>query len=320
MRRIDLLFAATGILWLLAFSAFAQYPSKPVRIIVPFPPGGSGDTVARIVGQPLSQRLGQPVIIENRPGAEGMIGGQAAVRSAPDGYTLFIGAGGTIAAVPALRKNPPYDPVADITPISLLGKIAVFLFVHPSVPAKTLSELIDYARANPGKLNYGTGNPFAVVVTAQFMSIAKLDMVHVPYKGEAPAMTDFVAGRVQLMFANATNAVPQVKEGKLRALVTLLDARSSLLPDVPTVAETGMSRLSIAAWFALFGPARMSRDVTDRLSRNVNAVLMRPEVREQLDKQAFEPKGSTPGELAAYVKEQIDAFSGAARDAGIKPE
>jgi tripartite-type tricarboxylate transporter receptor subunit TctC len=278
------------------------------------------DTVVRIVGQPLSQRLGQPVIIENRPGAEGMIGGQAAAKSAPDGYTLLIGAGGTIAAVPALRKNPPFNPVADFTPISLLGKIAVFLFVHPSVPAKTLSELIDYARANPGKLNYGTGNAFAIIATAQFMSIAKLDMVHVPYKGEAPAMNDFVTGRVQLMFANATNAVPQVKEGKLRALVALLDARSSLLPDVPTVAETGMSRLSIAAWFALFGPARMSIDVTDRLSRDVNAVLVRPEVREQLDKQAFEPKGSTPEELAAYVKEQIDAFSGAARDAGIKPE
>jgi len=278
------------------------------------------DAVARIVGQPLSERLGQPVIIENRPGADGVIGGQAAAKSAPDGYTLLIGAGGTIAAVPALRKNPPYDPVADFTPISLLGKIAVFLFVHPSVPAKTLSELIDYVRANPGKLNYGTGNAFAVVVTAQFTSIAKLDMVHVPYKGEAPAMNDFVTGRVQLMFANATNAVPQVKEGKLRALVTLLDTRSSLLPDVPTAAEAGMSRLSLAGWFALFGPARMPRDVTDRLSRDVNAVLMRAEVREQLAKQAFEPKGSTPGELAAYVKEQIDAFSGAARDAGIKPE
>jgi len=318
MRRS--LFAATGILWLVAFSAFAQYPAKPVRIIVPFPPGGAADTAARIVGQPLSERLGQPVIMENRPGAEGMIAGQAVARSAPDGYTLFWATTSPIAGVRALRKNPPYDPVADFTPISLLGKSAFFLFVHPSVPAKTLSELIAFARANPGKLNYGTGNAFAIVVTTQFMSTAKLDMVHVPYKGEAPAMTDFVTGRVQLMFATATNAVPQVKEGKLRALVTLLDARSSLLPDVPTAVEAGMSRLSLASWFWLFGPAKMPRDVTDRLSRDVNAVLMRPEVREQLDKQAFEPKGSTPEELAAYVKEQIDAYSAAARDAGIKPE
>jgi tripartite-type tricarboxylate transporter receptor subunit TctC len=320
MRRIGRLFAATGILWLVASSAFAQYPAKPVRIIVPFPPSGIADTVARVVGQPLSERLGQPVIIENRPGADGMIGGQAAARSAPDGYTLFWGTTSPIAGVQALRKNPPYDPVADFTPISLLGKNAHFLFVHPSVPAKTLPELIAFARANPGKLNYGTGNAVAIVVTAQFMSIAKLDMVHVPYKGEALAMTDFVTGRVQLMFATATNAVPQVKEGKLRALVTLLDARSSLLPDVPTAVEAGMSRVSLAGWFALFGPAKMPRDVTDRLSRDVNAVLMRPEVREQLDKQAFEPKGSTPEELAAYVREQIDAYSAAARDAGIKPE
>jgi tripartite-type tricarboxylate transporter receptor subunit TctC len=260
------------------------------------------------------------VIVENRPGSEGMVGGQVAARSAPDGYTLFMGSSGSIATVPVLRKNPLYDPVADFAPVSSLGKIAFFLFVHPSVPAQTLPELIDYARANPGKMSYGTGNAFAILVTAQFISIAKLDMVHVPYKGEAPAMADFVTGRVQLMFATATNAVPQVKEGKLRALATLLDTRSSLLPAVPTVAEAGMPRLSLAAWFALFGPARMPQDVTERLSREVNAVLKRPDVREQLDKQAFEPKGSTPEELASYVKEQIDAYSAAARDAGIKPE
>jgi tripartite-type tricarboxylate transporter receptor subunit TctC len=320
MRRIARLSAAIGLLWFAALSASAQYPTKSVRIIVPAPPGGLLDTVARTVGQPLSQRLGQPVILENRPGAEGVVGGQVAATSAPDGYTLVMGSGGNIAAVRALRKNPPYDPVADFTPISFLGKIAFFLFVHPSVPVQTLSELIDYARANPGKLNYGTGNASAIVFTAQFMSIAKLDMVHVPYKGEAPAMTDFLTGRVQLMFATATNAVPQAKEGRLRALVTLLDARSSLLPDVPTVAEARMPNLSLAGWLALFGPAKMPRDVTERLSREVNAVLEHPGVREQLDRQGFEPKGSTPEELAAYVKEQIDAYSRAARAAGIEPE
>jgi tripartite-type tricarboxylate transporter receptor subunit TctC len=188
------------------------------------------------------------------------------------------------------------------------------------VPAQTLPELIDYARANPGKLSYGTGNGFAILVTAQFNSIAKLDMVHVPYKGEAPAMTDFLTGRVQLMFATATNAVPLVKEGKLRALAILLDKRSPLLPDVPTMAEAGMPRLSLSAWFALFGPARMPRVITERLSREVNAVLERPEVREQLDKQAFEAKGSTPEVLASHVKEQIGAYSVVARDAGIQPD
>ncbi len=296
------------------------YPAKPVRIIAPYAPGGVGDTVPRIVGQPLSQILGQPVIIDNRPGAEGSLGGHIAAKSAPDGYTLFLGAGGSMAAMPALRKNPPYDPVADFTPVSQLGKIAFFLFVHPSVPAKTLSELITHARANPGKLNYGTGNAFALLVTAQLMSIAKLDMSHVPYKGTAPAAIDLLTGRIQLMFATATPAVPQVKEGKLRALVTLLDARSPLLPDVPTVVEAGISQLSIANWFALFAPAKTPKDVVERLSRDVNAAIKRQEVREQLDKQAFEPKGSTAAELAIYLKAQIEAYGSAARNAGIRPE
>ena len=298
----------------------STFPNKPIRIIVPYPPGGIGDTVPRIIGEALAQRIGQAVIIENKPGAEGTIGGQVVAKSAPDGYTLFLGAGGTMAAMPALRKNPPYDPVAHFTPISHLGKIAFFLVVHPSLPATTLPELIGYARANPGKLNYATGNAFAHLVMAQLMSIAKLDMAHVPYKGEAPANIDLVTGRVQVMFATATNSVSQVKEGKLRALMTLLDARSALLPNVPTVAEAGMTGLSLANWFALFAPAGTPKDVVERLSREVGAVLMRREVRERLDKQAFEPKGSTPGELAAYVNAQMEAYGRAAHDAGIKPE
>src|SRR5262245_60670819 len=232
MRRVQRLLSVAGILCLTAGPTLAQYPTKPVHLVVPFPPGGVADTVARVVGQPLSQNLGQPVIIDNRPGADGTIGGQAVAKSTPDGYTLLMGTGTTNASLPALRKSPPYDVVADFTPISLLGKVAFFLFVHPSVPASSVRELIDYARANPGKLNYGTGNAYAVVVTAQFASIAKLNTVHVPYKGEAPAIGDFATGRIQLMFATATNTMPLVKDGKLRALATLLDARSSLLPEV----------------------------------------------------------------------------------------
>jgi tripartite-type tricarboxylate transporter receptor subunit TctC len=320
MYGINRMLVAAGFLGLIAFSAFAQYPTKPVRIIVPYPPGGIGDTVPRIVSQPLSQVLGQNIIIDNRPGAEGSIGGQLAAKSAADGYTLFLGAGGTMAAMPALRKNPPYDPVADFTPVSQLGKIAFYLMVHPSVPAKTLSELISHARANPGKLNYGSANAFAILATAQLMSIAKIDMAHVPYKGEAPASIDLMTGRIQLIFSTATTTVPHVKDGKLRALVTLLEARSPLLPDVPTAVEAGMPQLSIANWFALFAPAKTPKDIVERLSRDVNVVLKRQAVREQLDKLAFEPKGSTPAELAAYLKEQLEVYSSAARSAGIKPE
>jgi tripartite-type tricarboxylate transporter receptor subunit TctC len=304
----------------LAFPAAAQYPSKPIRLIVPFPAGGSADLTARIVAQPLSQALGQSIVVENRPGADGAIAADVVMKAAPDGYTLLFATNTAFCAVPAMRKNPTYDPVADFTPISMVGKFGFFLLAHSSVPVRTLPELLDYVRANPGKLNYGTGNSTSIVATAQLKQLERLDMVHVPYKGDAPATADLVAGRVQLMFLTPGSALPFVKDGTLRALATLLPNRSPLLPEVPTTVEAGVPKLSISSWGGLFGPARMSPEIVDRLARETNAVLARTEVREQLGRYAFEGRGSSPAELAEFLKEQLEVWRRTVREVGITPE
>lgn len=301
-------------------TAAAQYPARPIRIIMPFPAGATADTVARIVAQPLSQVLGQPVLVDNKPGADGAIAAELAAKSAPDGYTLLFAGNTQMLGVPILRKNPPYDPLVDFAPITPVVKFAFFLVVHPSVPAKTPSELIDYARANPGKLNYASGNVNGVLAAAQLISIGKLQMVHVPYKGEPLAIPDLLNARVHMMFGTGGVTAPLVREGKLRALATLLPARSSLLPDVPTMAEAGMPQLSIVIWGGLFGPAKMPKDIVEKLSHEVNAVLQRPEVHGQLERQGSEPGGSTPAEFSAFLKQQLADWGKAAREAGLKPE
>jgi tripartite-type tricarboxylate transporter receptor subunit TctC len=222
--------------------------------------------------------------------------------------------------VPTLRKNPPYDPLNDFVPITPVVRFAFFLVVHPSVPAQSLSQLIEHARAHPGKLNYGSGSVNGVLAAAQLMSAAKIEMVHVPYKGDPLAIPDFVDGRVHLMFASGAVVAPLVKQGKLRALATLLPTRSSLLPDVPTAAEAGMPQLSVLIWGGLFGPAKMPTERVELISREVNAILKRPEVREQFQVQGVEPFGGSPAEFTAFLKEQLADWAKAARDAGLKPE
>ena len=300
--------------------AAAQYPNKPIRLIVPFPAAGAADLSARTLAQPLSQALGQPVVVDNRPGADGSIAADLVAKAAPDGYTLFFGTNTAMCGVPAMRKEPPYNSVTDFTPISLVGYFGFFLFTNPTVPALTLRELIDYARANPGKLNYATGNSTSVLASARLKSQERLDMVEIPYKGDAPATADLVAGRVQLMIATPGTAAPFVKEGRLRALVTLASARSPLLPDVPTNAEAGMPPLAITPWAAIFGPAKLPKDIVDRVARAVSTVVVQPEVRAQLERYAFDAKSSSPEELGVYLKEQIDVWIRTARDVGIVPD
>jgi tripartite-type tricarboxylate transporter receptor subunit TctC len=300
-------------------AAGAQYPSKPIRLIVPFPAGGAAELGARIYAQPLGQALGQPVIVEAKPGGDGVIAADLVMRSAADGYTLFYATNTAFSWVPATRKNPPYDPVADFTPVSLVGIFGFFLFSHPSVPANTAAELIAYARANPGKLNYGTGNSTSILMTAQLKLVEKLDIVHVPYKGDAPLTIDLMGGRVHMAFATGA-ALPQVTAGKLRALAAMFPNRSPLLPEVPTAGEAGLGKLSITPWGGLFGPAKMPREIADRVARDLAVVLARPEVRESLGKIAFEPRSSTPEGLTAFLKEQLDSWGRTARAAGIKPE
>jgi len=305
---------------LAAFSVHAQYPDKPVRLIVPFPPGGAAELGARIYSVPLGQALGQPVVVDTRPGGDGVIAADAVMKSAPDGYTLFYATNTAFNWVLATRKNPPYNPLTDFTPVSLVGYFGFFLFTNAAVPANNVAELISYARANPGKLNYGSGNSTAQLFGAQLAKLEGLNMVHVPYKGDAPLTIDLVGGRVQLAFATPGSAAPQVREGKLRALAAMFPNRSPLLPDVPTAAEAGLGKMSLTPWGGVFGPKGMPKDVVDKVSRELNVVLKRPDVRESFGKLAFEPRGSTPEELSAILKQQIETWTSIAREVGVKAE
>lgn len=311
---------AVALLGLAAPAQAQPFPSKPLRIVVPFPAGSATDTISRILGNSVSQAVGQPVLVDNKAGADGAIAAAEVAKAAPDGYTILMATNSPMSVVPAMKKNPPYDPVADFTPITDVGRYTFFIVVHPEVPAKTLPDLIAYAKANPGKLNYATGNTTGIVSTALFQSLGGIRMVHVPYKGEPQAMTDMIAGRVQLMFASSTTAVPQVREGKLRALVTTLPRRSSILPDVPTIAEAGMPQFSIISWAGLFGPAKMPREVTERLNKEFVAAMGRPDVQAAMEKQAFSLQPSSPERLGAYVKEQLEAYRKVLAAAGIQPE
>ena len=298
-------------------TAQAQYPNRPIRFIVPFPPGGLADVLGRTLALHVSPTLGQQIIVDNRSGADGAIAGEIAMKAAPDGYTIFMGTNSPLSAVPTFRKKPPYDPVTHFTPITSLGRPVFFLFVHPSLPVKTVDELVQYARANPGKLAYGTGNTTAIVATAQFKMLAKLDITHVPYKGDNPTTQDLIGGRLQMAFMATVPGYAQARDGKLRILATLLPQRSPMAPDAPTMTEAGYPGVSIYPWIALFGPANMPRDVVQRLEREFKAVLSRPDVNENLNKQGFVPVGSTPAELGDLVKTQLEAWRKAVREAGI---
>ena len=305
---------------LFAVQAYAQFPNKAIRVVVPFPAGSATDTITRILGASVSTAVGQPVLVDNKVGADGAIAGTEGGKAAPDGYTLLMATNSPMSAVPALKKVPPYDPVTDFTPVTDVGRYTFFIVVHPGVPAKTLPELIQYARANPGKLNYATGNTTGIVSTAFFSSLAKIEMVHVPYKGEPQAMTDLISGRVQFMFASSSTSVPQVRDGKLRALVTTLARRSPILPEVPTIAEAGMPEFSVTSWAGLFGPARMPKEIVDRINREFVAAMGRADVQAAMDKQAFVLSPSSPEKLGAFVKEQLESYRNILRAAGVQPE
>ncbi|MCX7962381.1 MAG: tripartite tricarboxylate transporter substrate binding protein [Burkholderiales bacterium] len=309
MKRILATLAAA----LACASAAAQYPNKPIRLIVPFPPGGAAELGARIFAQPLGERLGQPVVIETRPGAEGIIASEAVRRAAPDGYTLYYGTATGMSFAPAAKKVPPYDPVNDFTPISLVGFFGFFVFSHPDMPVRTLQDLVGYARANPGRINYGTGNATSILATALFASANRLDMVHVPYKGDAPLSLDLIAGRVHFAFATPGTLTPQVREGKIRVLATMLPNRSPLFPEAPTLPEAGFAPMPIVPWGGLFGPAKLPQDVVDRVGRELAVVLARPDVRESFGRIAFEPRASSPEALRALVVEQLEAYGRAAK-------
>jgi len=312
--------AAACLLVLAAPAVFAQYPTKPIRLVLQFPPGGTADALARIISVPLAQALGQSVIVDNRPGADGAIAGELVAKANPDGYTVFLGTNSAMSGVPTLRRKPPYDPVRDFEPISMVGRFTFFVYVHPGVPAATLKEFTAYARANPGRVSYGTGNTTSILATAQLSALAKLDMVQVPYKGDAPTMNDLVGGRVQISIASTLPGLALAKDGKLRILATLLARRSPHFPEAPTMAESGFPEYSVVAWAGMYAPARTPPAVTGRLNRDITAILARPDIRELIDRQAFEPQGSTPRELGEFTRAQLAVWREAVRHAGIQPD
>lgn len=305
---------------LFSAAASAQYPQKPIRLVVPFPPGGAADLTARVVAGPLGQLLGQPVVLDYKAGADGAIAGNDVKNAAPDGYTLLFGTNTGMCAAPVLRKNPPYDPLNDFTPVALVGKFGFFVFTHASVPAGSMKEFIAYVKANPGKLNYGTGNSTSIITTAQLATIEGLQMQHIPYKGDAPSTLDLVAGRIQLLIATPGSVLPHVKDGKVRALATLLPSRSPLLPDAPTMQETGLKDIPIQPYAAIYGPARMPKEVVDRLAKATQEAMAQPGVKEGVARHAFEAQSSNPEQLAAFHREQLDLWRKTMKDVGIHPD
>jgi tripartite-type tricarboxylate transporter receptor subunit TctC len=304
----------------LPLGALAQYPNKPVRIVLQFPAGGLADTVIRALAIPLQESLKQTVIVDNKPGADGAIAGEFVKNAAPDGYTLFFATNSALSAVPALRKNPPYDPVKDFTPISMVGRFPFFVFAHPSLQPNSLKDLVAQARAHPGKLNYGSGNTTSILATAQVASLAKIEMAHIPYKGDAPLMIDLVAGRLHFAIASTAPGANLAKEGKLKVLATLLQRRSHLFPEAPTMAESGFPEYSLVPWGAMLGPAGLPREVVNRINKDVAAALNHPRVKDVDKNFGFEFTGSSAAELGKFVRDQAAAWRQGVKEAGITPD
>ncbi len=303
-------------------SALAQaFPTaKYIRVVTPLPAGSATDAIARTVSKAAAEILGQNIIVENKAGADGAIAAIEVMRAQPDGYTLLLGTNSPMSAVPASKKVPPYDVNKDFTPITDIGRFTLFLVVNSELPVRSLQELIAYAKANPGKLSYASGNTAGLVAMEQIKSLAGIDMLHVRYRGEPAAMTDLLANRVQLMFANLTTAMPHITNGNLRPLTLTLAERSPVLPDVPTVSESGLNGFSMTSWSALFGPAGIPADVVEKLNRAFAEAVQRPEVVQTLAKQGIPLKSSTPAELGEFVRAQLRQYIAVMRAAGMEPE
>ncbi len=320
MRKLLLAVAALFAFWPTAVVHAQAWPSKPIRFVLSFGPGSASDAISRILAQELTATLGQPVVIIHKPGADGSISGIEVQRSAPDGYTFLFGTNSALAVAPNLRKTPPYNVLTDFTPVSLVGINTLFFVVNPTLPAKSIAELVAYCRANPGKLDVATGNTYAIVATGLFAKNNGLKVETIPYKSEPDAIVDLLAGRVQLIISTSTPVIGHVKEGKLRALATTTDERSPLFPDVPSHTETGQEKFPFAPWFAVVGPAGLPAEIVTALNKAIVAAIAKPAVREQMQKHGVVPKSTTPDEIVAYIKDQHDIWKSSLRDANIEQQ
>jgi tripartite-type tricarboxylate transporter receptor subunit TctC len=306
-----------------ASSVAQEFPTKAIRIYVGFAPGGGTDIMTRIVAPRIGERLGQPVIVENRPGAGGNLATEAVTRAAPDGYTLLMGTIAALAINPSLYKNLPFDPIKDLTTISMGVSLPNVVVVHPSVPARTLDELITLAKQQPGKLTYASsGNGTAGHLSgALFESMANVSLVHIPYKSGGQAMTDLIGGQVSMSFAAAPGAIPQIKAGKIRVLAVTTRNRSAFLPDVPTVAEaSGIRGYESSNWYGLVGPAKLPRNIVDRVNAAMVETLKEPATREKLALQGLEATPSSPDEFAAFLRAEIVKWAKVVKDTGSQPD
>lgn len=306
---------------LLSVGAGAQdYPSKALRMIVPFPPGGVTDIVARAVAAKLSIEMGQAVVVENRAGASGVIGAEAGARSLADGYTLVMGNISTLAINTVTFAKLPYDPVASFDPITMVAIQPLIIAVHPSLPVKSLSELVQLAKSQPGKLNYGTAGSSIHLAVEFFSSATGIKMNHIPYKGSAPALTDLMGGQIQVLFDPFSSIHPHVASGKVRALAVTTDKRSATAPNLPTVAESGYANFDISSWQGIVVPAGTPKAVIQRLHRDLVKVLSAPEMKERFAQYSAVTAASTPEQFSAYIKDEIARWQKVAIDSGIKPE
>lgn len=298
-----------------------NYPARPVRWIVPFPPGGAADIVSRAIGVKLSETWGQQVVMDNRPGAGGNLGIEIASRASPDGYTLVI-VPATFTTSPSLQRHLPYDPAKDFMPVTLASSSALILVVHPSLKAASVRELIALAKSRPGQLNYASSGigASAHLAAELFKTMAGVNIVHVPYKGQPPAMLDLISGQVQMMFPNAPVALPHLRAGKLRALAVTTLKRSSILPELPTMAESGLAGFEVNQWSGLMVPAGTPKAIIAKLHDDIARALELPDVRKNLTSLGFDPVGSTPEEFSAYIRSEIRKWAKVIADAGIRPQ
>ena len=322
LSRRMLVTTVAFVLALGASSAFAQaaWPAKPIRLVIPFPAGGSTDIVGRLIAEKLSQSLGQPVVVDNRGGAGGTTGSDVVAKAAPDGYTLLMGTSSTHAIAPALYPKLPYDVARDFAPITLLGTATILMVVHPSVPAKSVTEFVALAKSKPGQLMFGsTGNGSVSHLTAEhFKTASGIDMQHVPYKGDTPMTLDLVAGRLHVAFGTAVAFLPQVQAGKLNALAVTDAKPSPVAPQLPTVAASGLAGFEALQWFGLLAPAGTPKDILTRLHSEVAKALQLPEVQERLQGLGMQIVGGSPDQFGSFMRSESVKWGRIVRDSGAK--
>ena len=316
-------FAALAAAALVLFSTAAHaqtYPSRNITLVLPFAAGSGTDTTTRLIANEVSKSIGQQLVVDNKPGANGMLAATHVARAAPDGYTLFVTTNTTHSANPSLMKQLTYDPVKDFTPIARTGNLPFMLVINPDIPAKSVQELTAYAKANPGKLTYASGSSAAIVMGATYSRRAGLDLLHVPYKSSPPALTDVIGGRVSMMFIDIPTGLPLVAAGKLRGLAVTTKDRSTLLPETPSMQEAGVPDFDITSWQGWFGPANMPKEVVAKLNAEVRKVIENPDIRKQLGERGMDAFSGTPEQLSKFVDEQLVLWTRLIKDAGIEAE